>query len=65
MIFNFFFLLGVKVRAGNESSRAESSFEYFEVGLLIYERARARVELLSELKIRLKLGLSSLDSFSI
>ena len=25
MIFNFFFLLGVKVRAGNESSRAEPS----------------------------------------
>ena len=36
-------------------SRAESSFEHFELGLLIYERARA--ELLNELKIRLKLGL--------
>ena len=39
------------------TSRAESSFEHFELGLLIYERARARAELLNELKIRLKFGL--------
>ena len=39
-------------RAGNEPS-----FEHFELGLLIYERARTRAELLNELKIRLKLGL--------
>ena len=45
------------IRAGNEPSRAESSFEHFEIGLLIYERARARAKLLNELKIRLKLGL--------
>ena len=44
-------------RAGNEPSRAEPSFEHFELGLLIYEWARARAELLNELKIRLKLGL--------
>ena len=39
------------------TSRAEPSFEHFELGLLIYERARARAELLKEIKIRLKLGL--------
>ena len=44
-------------RAGNEPSRAEPSFEHFEIGLLIYERDRARAELLNELKIRFKLGL--------
>ena len=42
----------VATRAGNETS-----FEHFELGLLIYERARARAELLNELKIRLKFGL--------
>ena len=42
---------------GLVTSRAEPSFEHFELGLLIYERARARAELLNELKIRLKLGL--------
>ena len=42
---------------GLVTSRAEPSFERFELGLLIYERARARAELLNELKIRLKLGL--------
>ena len=56
-------------------SQAEPSFKHFELGLLIYERSRARAELLNELKIRLKLdfilkkkkkfGLSSLGSFSI
>ena len=44
-------------RAGNEPSRAEPRFVHFELGLLIYEGARARAELLNELKIRLKLGL--------
>ena len=39
-------------RAGNEPS-----FEHFELGLLIYERARARAELLNEFKIRFKLCL--------
>ena len=56
------------------TSGAEPNFEHFELRLLIYERARARAELLNELKIRLKLGLilkkkklglSSLGSFSI
>ena len=42
---------------GLVTSRAEPSFEHFELGLLIYEWARARAELLNELKIRLKLGL--------
>ena len=59
---------------GLVTSRAESSFEHFEPGLLISEGARARAELLNELKIRLKLGLilkkkklglSSLGLFSI
>ena len=46
-----------RVGLGLVTSRAESSFEHFELGLLIYERAQARAELLNELKIRLKLGL--------
>ena len=29
-------------RTGNKPSRAEPSFEHFELGLLIYERARAQ-----------------------
>ena len=44
-------------RLGLVTSRAEPSFERFELGLLIYEGARARAELLNELKIKLKLGL--------
>ena len=46
-----------RYESGLVTSRAEPSFEQFELGLLIYERARARAELLNELKIRLKLGL--------
>ena len=45
------------IHLGLVTSRAEPSFEHFELGLLIYERPRARAELLNELKIRLKLGL--------
>ena len=45
------------LKVGLVTSRVEPSFEHFELGLLIYESARARAELLNELKIRLKLGL--------
>ena len=31
----------IVARAGNTPSRAEPSFEHFELGLLIYERVRA------------------------
>ena len=47
----------VRPLLGLVKSRAKPSFEQFELGLLIYEQARARAELLNELKIRLKLGL--------
>ena len=51
--------LSIKSRTprGLVTSRDEPNFEHFELGLLIYEGARARAELLNELKIRLKLGL--------
>ena len=47
----------LQLQVGLVTSRAEPNFEHFELGLLIYERARARAELLNELKIRLKLVL--------
>ena len=50
-------LVGSHQWIGLVTSRAELSFEHFELGLLIYEGALARAELLNELKIKLKLGL--------
>ena len=60
LILKFCFKFLYRIRAVNEPSRAEPSraepsFKHFELGLLIYERSRARAELLNELKIRLKL----------